>query len=175
ANVYKRLLADALAQARMQAVNFGGVVRGLAGEELAGPTPSGSLSSPPNSPTSPTRPRIGTFGSQSKMPIAAPTSSGSTTTTSPIVRHSSTRKRMATSPAMLMPSIRLQYDGAEASGSRRDTEMQLGQGVASSMDSQGGADASVDDGSMAELAPEPEPAAAKDAQVSASGVGQHGQ
>ncbi|KAF9200694.1 hypothetical protein BGZ59_003132 [Podila verticillata] len=55
---------------------------------------------------------------------------------------------MATSPAMLMPSIRLQYDGAEASGSRRDTEMQLGQGVASSMDSQGGADASVDDGSM---------------------------
>ncbi|KAG0068993.1 hypothetical protein BGZ92_004786 [Podila epicladia] len=36
ANVYKRLLADALAQARMQAVNFG-VVHDLAGEELISP------------------------------------------------------------------------------------------------------------------------------------------
>lgn len=125
-------------------MNFGGVVRDLAGEELTGPTPSGSLSSPSNSPTSPTRPKIGTFGSQSKMPVVPSTSSGSTTT-SPIVRQGSTRKRVATSPAML---IRLQYDGPEASGSRRDAEMQLRQGVASSMDSQGGPDASVDDGSM---------------------------
>ncbi|KAF9293840.1 hypothetical protein BGZ74_011530, partial [Mortierella antarctica] len=150
ANVYKRLLADALAQARMQAVNFG-VVRDLAGEELTAPASPGlgpalgPMSSPPISPTSPTRPRNGTIGSQSKAP-AVPSSSRSTLLVG--TGGGSPRKRTATAPPMLMPSIRMQYDGSEASGSR-DPGFQLRQGVASSIDSQAGqADVSVDDGSM---------------------------
>ncbi|KAG0036350.1 hypothetical protein BGZ82_004348 [Podila clonocystis] len=149
ANVYKRLLADALAQARMQAFNFG-VVRDLAGEELTGPvspglgSASGSLSSSPHSPTSPTRPKNGTVGSQTKVPVGPSSGSGSTSPGGT----GSTRKRMATAPPMLMPSIRMQYDGSEASGSR-DPGLQLRQGVASSIDSQAGqADVSFDDGSM---------------------------
>ncbi|KAG0022089.1 hypothetical protein BGZ81_008662 [Podila clonocystis] len=149
ANVYKRLLADALAQARMQAFNFG-VVRDLAGEELTGPvspglgSASGSLSSSPHSPTSPTRPKNGTVGRQTNVPVWSSSGSGSTSPGGT----GSTRKRMATAPPMLMPSIRMQYDGSEASGSR-DPGLQLRQGVASSIDSQAGqADVSVDDGSM---------------------------
>ncbi|KAF9308764.1 hypothetical protein BG003_010630 [Podila horticola] len=148
ANVYKRLLADALAQARMQAVNFG-VVRDLTGEELTGPVapglgPGSGPSSPPHSPSSPTRSKNGTFSSQTRVPVGLSSGSGSTSPGGT----GSTRKRIATAPPMLMPSIRMQYDGSEASGSR-DPGLQLRQGVASSIDSQAGqADVSVDDGSM---------------------------